>query len=244
MPNYNNQLQTNNTDLQQVLQTLQTKAAGTVLPELSNPASEDEIFLNKEAIDKDGKKLVGQFTIDSEITSLTNLLPQIQEIAENLPNAEAGLSLQNKTVTPSASTQIVTADNGYDGLGQVVVNGDANLVAENIVSGVSIFGVEGSAEIGSGGGSPETASVNIKVSAMTMGNERIYYISPSGLTSVPLYQYELDSVSIDCVIPSIMTTNISSSKLSSSGDISIIDDSSSNYAHAYVTGSGILNFKR
>lgn len=52
-------------------------------------------------------------------------------------------TLQEKTVTPSASMQSITADNGYDGLSKVTVNGDADLIANNIKSGTNIFGVTG-----------------------------------------------------------------------------------------------------
>lgn len=57
--------------------------------------------------------------------------------------------LQNKTVTPTTSTQTVTADEGKTGLGTVTVNAvtaaiDSNITAENIKSGVTILGVTGS----------------------------------------------------------------------------------------------------
>ena len=100
---------------------------------------------------------------------------------------------QSKTVTPSSSQQVITADTGYDALKKVTVNaipdtyvqptatkgattytptttnqtiasgtyltgtqtisGDANLVAGNIKSGTTIFGVTGSYTGGGGGSS-------------------------------------------------------------------------------------------
>lgn len=56
------------------------------------------------------------------------------------------ISLQQKTVTPTATAQVITADSGYDGLSQVTVNGDDSLKASNIRSGVDIFGVTGTYE--------------------------------------------------------------------------------------------------
>lgn len=52
--------------------------------------------------------------------------------------------LQEKTVTPETLPTVIGADEGYDGLSQVTVNPDAQLKAENIRSGKSIFGVSGS----------------------------------------------------------------------------------------------------
>ena len=58
-------------------------------------------------------------------------------------------ALQEKTVTPSATQQVITADSPtYDALKSVTVSGDANLVAGNIVNGVTIFGVTGTASSG------------------------------------------------------------------------------------------------
>lgn len=54
-----------------------------------------------------------------------------------------GLNFQTKTVTPNRYGFSVIADEGYNALARVVVNGDSNLVPENIARGVTIFGVAG-----------------------------------------------------------------------------------------------------
>lgn len=55
---------------------------------------------------------------------------------------------QQKTVTPSASEQVISADSEYDALSQVIVNGSSNLLPENIKKDIEIFGVTGTAEVG------------------------------------------------------------------------------------------------
>lgn len=46
-------------------------------------------------------------------------------------------------ITPAATGQTYAIPEGYDGLAGVTILGDVNLIAENIKSGVTIFGVEG-----------------------------------------------------------------------------------------------------
>lgn len=63
------------------------------------------------------------------------------KMAIEVKGAGGSPQLQSKTITPSESTQYVTPSTGYDGLAQVIVNGDSNLVASNIKKGTTIFNI-------------------------------------------------------------------------------------------------------
>ena len=86
-----------------------------------------------------------------------------------------------KTVTPGTSNQTAVASGRYT-TGDVVVSGDANLKAENIAEGVSIFGVTGTHSGGGGGGYSSVEFVdestflqNIERAAGILGVEKSHY---------------------------------------------------------------------
>lgn len=110
------------------------------------------------------------------------------------------------TITPSTANQTVVSSGVYT-TGDITVKGDSNLKAENIKSGVSIFGVNGTAEVGGGGSSEDnifkTVTVSIINSPNSISDKNINYISNEGYnyTDVP-YQ---GTTIIQCLAPTIVS---------------------------------------
>ena len=128
-------------------------------------------------------------SLENNTTKLQNLLQK----AQNLPNAGSGeLMLQEKSVSPSTSTQTVTPDVNYNGLSKVTVNAIPSEY-ENVGAETSAYTTELSeleAQISalesalegkaSGGGSSsgglETCTVRI-IDPLWSANAMIYFVS-------------------------------------------------------------------
>ena len=106
-------------------------------------------------------------------TSLDELKAKIESLPEEKKIQES------TSITPTASTQIVTPDSGYDGIAQINVTGDANLVPANIAEGISIFGVEGTHAGGSSTDNTEACEVNLSIE---------YIQNKSSTTYICVYQ--------------------------------------------------------
>lgn len=124
---------------------------GTKLPDLTNPGAAADLRKGKQLIGQSGQIVTGTL---EEVQQAT---PSISVSSSGLITATAGdksatkqLSTQaGGTRTPGTSDAII-AYNGQYVTGNITMKGDANLIPENIKSGVSIFGVAGSAGTGSG----------------------------------------------------------------------------------------------
>ena len=94
---------------------------GSILPELDNPASTGDVIAGKEYIDGNGDKKSGTLVVCDSIVEI-----------ETLGIAGTGVSLEiQSTADRSDKTMTLT---------------EPNLKSENIISGVSIFGVPGTAK--------------------------------------------------------------------------------------------------
>ena len=146
MPNYNSTLKLNNSSLEEIISQLNNMPdAGSeqATPEISIDPSSGLITATAGT-----KSSTHKLAFQPAKTIIPNTTSQIAVSSGRYTGGNitvAAVPTQSKSITPTASAQNVTPDSGKF-LSKVTVSGDSNLVASNIKSGVSIFGVEGSLE--------------------------------------------------------------------------------------------------
>ena len=99
------------------------------------------------------------------------------EMANAIKDIEGGAEpvLENIVISPKTIEQTITPNENYDGIGQVKVNAvtssiDSNIKAENIKKGVTILGITGTLETGSG---ETTEGVELDLSSYQYKNESV-----------------------------------------------------------------------
>ena len=159
-------------------------------------AVETDILSGKTAY-VDGNKITGTITSKEAQTYIPSSSEQIIDAGQYLSGAQtiSTVPTEEKTITPSAlSQEIIPTENKF--LSKVTVSGDANLTAENVKSGVTIFGVEGSYTsdanaIASDILTGKTAYVNGQLVEGTIGNmsDKTYYIYSSDQVSIKQHEF-------------------------------------------------------
>ena len=177
-------------------------------------------------------------------TNLTNL-QEILDKVNALPDA-GGVELPILT-NEGIADDLVTGKELINGEGNIVtgtnpyakiatdteVNTQADLITriKNTVNSLP--------EVGSSGTQTSTAAVTVTIDGpIPFGSETLYYISSNGLESVILSNYELDSFSINCVVPSIIS--VSQCSFLAFGEITKLYHTSDGSSAYMVTGTGTL----
>ena len=121
--------------------------SGSLLDQIT--ATSSDILSGKVIVGKDGELLTGTMPNRGAWNSSVGINGSVT-IPAGYHNGSGRVTnsvstMSGQTITPRSTSQTVSCSGRYM-TGNIVVNGDSNLVAANIISGKSIFGVAGNAK--------------------------------------------------------------------------------------------------
>lgn len=172
------------TDLiSQITTALTNKVAGSGgvdLPSLTNAGSASDLLYGKQLINENNEVVTGEIPTISviaptiSVNSSGRITAEVMQDAGYIATAETKkttkqLTTKSATIyTPGTTNQTIAS--GTYLTGNQTIKGDLNLIPENIASGVSIFGIEGSLKSGDGSSSELTnATLSIDYSSGCYG---------------------------------------------------------------------------
>lgn len=128
-------------------------STGIELPALTNPAAEEQVLEGYEAFNADGNIVMGGMPIvEQSVPSISinnsglitaSVSQEAGYVRTGSKSATEQLTTQAaQTITPGTANKTIASGRYLTGV--QTIKGDANLLAANIKSGVSIFGVAGS----------------------------------------------------------------------------------------------------
>lgn len=188
LKNYNLTLQTNNSSLEEIITQLNKmpNAGGdvelqdkTITPTTSQQTvTADEGYDGLNIVTVDAMPTADQATPTISVDTTSGLITAVVNqaagyVSGGIKTGTSQLAFQTATtITPGTTNQIAVSAGTYVG-GAITVQGDANLVADNIVSGASIFGVVGTASAGGSGGDTSIEDGLITRTFTTYTNNRV-----------------------------------------------------------------------
>ena len=250
----NNNIFNNTTNLQEVLEILQNKAAGSGSGGVDTSdatATANDILSGKTAYAK-GTKITGNIAFQAAKTITPSTTSQIAISAgyyasgsvtvAAIPNTyvKPSYSRGASTYTPGTTNQTISAGTYLTGV--QTIKGDSNLVAANIKSGTSIFGVTGTYEGSGGGGSGDAAEWSEAEDAMVMGTLSQY--TNDRVTRIGNYAFQYCSSLTSINFPVCMSIGFSAfQRCSNLTDINFPACTSiGNYAFQYCSSLASANF--
>lgn len=235
MINYNSQLQTNNSSLEEIITQLNNLPdAGAAEPVLQDKTvtpttskqtiTADSGYDGLDTVTVNAMPTATQATPSITINTSTGLITATATqtagyVSAGTKSDTEQLTVQAaQTITPGTSNKTIAA--GRYLTGTQTIKGDANLVASNIVSGKTIFGVSGTAKVGN-----DTSDATAAAEDIMLGETA--YIASGKITGTFTLEQELnDQDSLVAQLQTLVTSKAAPASNSSiyQDDINLADD--------------------